>query len=386
MGGLILSVKSKKVTTEMNRRRWLAVFFTWEIIGFGVTLVISLLQKGLHEFIYFLILGLTITNTIGLIGSIFFAIYQKTLGERIKATLVHAVLTLILTAVVVTAGIQIALFIVSQACNLAVFHSVDERHILFIIINLVFAAIIAGTYLLFFFLENIKTELARDIAEAESLKRLENESKLALLETRLNPHFLFNTLNAMLNLVYESPQTLETMILNLAAIYRKVLTFSENTFISMEDELRLVQEYLEVEKIRLSGHLDFEISTENRIMSYKIPPFIIENVVENAVQQSIFAKKKGGKIFIGVHRVAETVFIHIRDNGVGFMRKGKSSGFGIFNIRQLLKLLYGDKAKFNVISLPDGGTQVSMELPWESVPHLAERSEQSESLVEEKVS
>jgi sensor histidine kinase YesM len=370
----------------MNKKRWLAAFFSWEIIGFSVTLAISPLQKSLHEFIYFLIFGLAITNMTGLLGSIFFVIYQRTLADRIKPMLAHVISTIILTAVVIAAGTQIALSLVKQVCNLDVFHSVDERHILFIIINLVFTAIIAGTYLFFFFFENTKAELARDIEETESLKRLEQESKLALMERRLNPQFLLNTLNAMLNLVYDSPQKLETMILNLSAIYRKVLTFSENTFITMEEELRLVQEYLEVEKIRLSGSLDYEISAENRVMSFKIPPFIIENVVENAVHQSIFARKKTGKIFIGVHRVANTVFIHIRDNRVGFMRKGESSGFGIFNIRQLLKLFYGDKANFNLVSLPGGGTQVSMELPWESVPQLAEGSEQPQNLVEEKVS
>lgn len=370
----------------MNRSKWLIVFFAWELMGLGAALAFSLTRGDFHEFVHFLILGLTVTNTIGLLGTIFFIAYQKTLGPRIRQRFVHIILAILMIAIVVVGGTEIALLLANQACNLDVIHSVDERHILSVIVNIIFAALIAGTNLVFFIAEKSKADIKKKIVEAESLKRLQTESKLAILETRLNPHFLFNTLNAMLNMVYDSPQKLENMILNLSAIYRKVLSMPENVFIPLEEELRLVREYLEIEKIRLSGKLDFEISSEERVMSYKIPPFIIETVVENAVNHSIFPKNKGGKIFIGVHKVAETVFIHIRENGVGFMRESDNEGFGIFNIRQLLKLAYDDKAKFSTTSLPGGGTQVSMELPWENTRQLVEQTEQPEGLLEEKIS
>jgi two-component system LytT family sensor kinase len=370
----------------MNRSKWLIVFFVWEIVGLGASLAFSLTKEDFHVFVHYLILGLTITNTIGLLGTIFFIAYQKTLGQRIRQRFVHVLFAILITAIVVLGGAEIALFLANRVCTLAIFHTVDQRHILSLIVNIIFAALIAGTNLIFFIAEKSKADIMKIIGETESLKRLQIESKLAILETRLNPHFLFNTLNAMLSMVYDNPRKLENLILNLSAIYRKVLATPENVFITLDEELRLVREYLEVEKFRLTDKLDFEISAEERVISYKIPPFIIENVVENAVNHSIFPKSKGGKIFIGVHRVAETVFIHIRENGVGFMRESESEGFGIFNIRQLLKLAYGDNAKFSTTSLPGGGTQVSMELPWENIRQLAEQTERPESLFEEKIS
>lgn len=366
----------------MNRSNWPAVFFLWEIMGLGVSLAISLPRGDFHEFIHYLLLGLTVTNAIGLSGFIAFAAFQKIFKRADTSTAVHIVFIIILILLVAPAGTAIAFFVVDSICNLATVHSADEGHILFLITNLIFSVLIAGAGIFYLLLEKSRVKIEKEIAEIESLKRLQSESKLAVLQTRLNPHFLFNTLNAMLSMVYDSPQNLESMILNLSAIYRKVLTLPENTFITIEEELRLVREYLEIEKIRLAGKLDFEISAEARILNFKIPPFIIETVVENAVNHSIFMNKKGGKIFIGVHRVAETVFIHIRENGIGFMRKQGGNGFGIFNIRQLLKLLYGENARFNTASLPGGGTQVSMELPWEGAPQLAERMEQPENLVE----
>lgn len=370
----------------MNRSKWLIVFFAWEIIGLGGSLAFSLTRGDFHEFVHFLILGLTVTNTIGLLGTIFFVAYQKTLGQRIRQRFVHVALAIVMIAIVVVGGTEIALLLANGVCDLSIFHTVDTRHILSLIVNIIFTALIGGTNLVFYIAEKTKADIKKKVVEAESLKRLQIESKVAILETRINPHFLFNTLNAMLTMVYDNPQRLENLILNLSAVYRKVLATSESVFVTLEEELRLVREYLEIEKIRLSAKLDFEISAEERIMGYKIPPFIIENVVENAVNHSIFPKNKGGKIFIGVHKVAETVFIHIRENGVGFMRESESEGFGIFNIRQLLKLAYGDKAKFSTSSLPGGGTQVSMELPWENTRQLAEQTEQPESLLEEKIS
>jgi len=368
----------------MSRTNWFAGVIAWEITGLLIALLGPLASTDFHGYLHFLLLGLTITNSAGLLGSILWLLYDAILGRRINRTAVNLLFGAVIAVIALGAGVFAGRGVVNQICNLEIAHAVESRHILFLIVNLIFVFLIAGAYTLLLLLERAKAGVERNIREREQWQRLELESKLAILQARLNPHFLLNTLNAILNLLYEQPQKVEHLLLNLSGIYRKVLTLTHAQFIPLEEELRLVREYLEIEKIRLDGRLEFDISAEEKVLGYKIPPFIIANGVESTIHQGVFSQKKGIKVFVGVHQVANAIFIHIRDNGMGSMRKSAEEGFGIFSVRELLKMAYGDKAKFSIASLPGGGSQVSVELPWESPPQLAEQIETSEAVNAEK--
>lgn len=369
----------------MSRTKWFAGVIAWEISGFLVALLGPLANPDVHGYLRSLILGLTITNSAGLLGSMLWLLYDTILVRRINRTVLNLLFSAVITAIAVGAGVLAGQGVVNRICNPAIAHAVESSHILFLVVNLAFVFLIAGAYTTVILLERSKTALEKNIREGEEWQRLELESKLAMLQARLNPHFLLNTLNAILNLVYEQPQKVEHLLLNLSGIYRKVLTLSHDQFIPLEDELRLVREYLEIEKIRLDGRLEFDISAEEKVLGYKIPPFVIANGVESTIHQGVFSQKKGIKVFVGVHQVANSIFIHLRDNGMGSMRKSQEGGFGILSVRELLKTAYGDKAKFNLASLPGGGSQVSIELPWESYPQLAERLETNETVSGEQV-
>lgn len=368
----------------MSRTNWFAGIIAWEITGFLIALLGPLGNPDFHSYLHFLLLGLTITNSAGLLGSVLWLFYDAMLGQRVNRPALNLLFGAFVAILAIGAGLFAGRWVVDQICNLETAHAVESRHILFLIVNLIFVFLIAGAYAMLLLLARAKTSMEKNLRGGEEWQRLELESKLAILQARLNPHFLLDTLNAILNLLYEQPQKVEHLLLNLSGIYRKVLTLSHDQLIPLEEELRLVRECLEIEKIRLDGRLEFDLSAEDKVLGYKIPPFIIANSVESTIRQGIFSQKKGIKVFVGVHQVANAIFIHIRDNGMGSMRKSAEEGFGIFSVKELLKMAYGEKAKFNISSLPGGGTQVSMELPWESPPRLAERMETNEAVSGEK--
>jgi two-component sensor histidine kinase len=201
------------------------------------------------------------------------------------------------------------------------------------------------------------------LEENRRMMHLQTRTKLAALQARVNPHFLFNTLNAMLTQVYKAPDKVEKMILTLSDIYRKVLTLPEDRFIPLEEEIQLVREYLEIEKIRMGERLSFSIDVQPGLESFKIAPLLIEPLVENAVIHGIGPKPEGGTVQIDIWRTEGKVEIVVADDGVGIDKKHSKAGFGLNSIQERLALSYKEKAVFSIIQREGGGIRIKMELP-----------------------
>jgi two-component system LytT family sensor kinase len=210
-----------------------------------------------------------------------------------------------------------------------------------------------------------RKRLEQKILENQKIKHLRTQAQLLALQSKINPHFLFNTLNTMLSLVYKSPEKVETMILNLSDIYRKVLQLPENELITLKEETDLIREYLEIEKIRMGERLGFNISLEPELETIKIPPLLIEPIVENAVIHGISPRPQGGTVDIEIKRNANKIAIQILDNGTGFETHPSKTGFGLQSIRERLQLIYKDRADFKMNTPSTGGTCVILELPYE---------------------
>ncbi len=216
--------------------------------------------------------------------------------------------------------------------------------------------------------DRLKQTIENKVKENEALKHLQVRTQLMALQAKVNPHFLFNTLNTMLSLVHKSPEKLETMILNLSDIYRKVLQFPELESIPLKEELVLVREYLEIERIRLGERLTYNIEVEPGLENRPVPPLLLEPVVENAVIHGIAPLSRGGSISIEVAQKESSMVISVIDNGAGIgdRKLENSSGFGLYSIRERLRLLYRDRGSFRITAAPGGGTCVTMEVPDES--------------------
>jgi hypothetical protein len=200
---------------------------------------------------------------------------------------------------------------------------------------------------------------------AERYKTLEAESlrfqmELKTLQSQINPHFLFNTLNSLSSLIPDNPELAEDLTIELADLFRKVLSASKKGWWLITDEVELIKSYLNIEKARLQGKLQFSIESLDTVQNIKIPCLIIEPLVENAIKHGINSMISGGSIRVGIVEKNDLI-ITVEDTltlSEVFPRSQdhNSEKVGIQNIKNRLKLIYGENAKLTLIQSDTGAT------------------------------
>ena len=239
----------------------------------------------------------------------------------------------------------------------------SRNHIYGLIVNFIMSI---SLFILIALYITLKKNLEKKIIENRKIIELQTKAQLIALQSKINPHFLFNTLNAMINLVYKAPEKVEKMILNLSDIYRKVLQYPENENIYLKDEIILIREYLEIEKIRMGDRLKYKILLGPDIGDCKIPPLIIEPIVENSIIHGISPKPEGGYIEIKIEKKDEKLIIIVSDNGVGLEEQKPKSGFGMISIKERLLLMYKNNAEIKIYNNFEKGVEVKLTLPYEN--------------------
>lgn len=202
-------------------------------------------------------------------------------------------------------------------------------------------------YFLFHFLDNYNSSLKY---EAKI-----NEIRLNHLKSQLNPHFIFNALNSVRALVDEDPSKAKTAITRISNILRFSLMMDKKQVIDFADELATVKDYLALEAIRFEERLELIYQIEDEAYSYKIPPMMLQTIVENAIKHGISNLVKGGLIEIKCREgLQEELYIQVKNSGYLNPNAPKSrkdeGGHGIENTKQRLKLLYGDNASFRIFN------------------------------------
>jgi two-component system LytT family sensor kinase len=200
----------------------------------------------------------------------------------------------------------------------------------------------------------------KEVAE-QKLLRLKTEAQLEALRAKVNPHFLFNTLNSIASLIPEDPTRAEEMVQRLSNLFHYSLTSGDRALVSLAEELDFVGEYLRIEKIRLGGRLDFSIDAGEFLDDALIPIMLVQPLVENAVNYGIAPAKIGGAIEIRCRKDRDRVSITIADTGKGFDPESVNEGFGIGSVRKRLELYYPGRYLFDIES--GRGTTVRIEIP-----------------------
>jgi sensor histidine kinase YesM len=198
--------------------------------------------------------------------------------------------------------------------------------------------------------------------EKERALKLASEARLASLESRLHPHFLFNTLNSISALILEDPLLAEQMVQRLAALLRTSLDACEQTHVPLREELKLVTDYLEIERARFRERLSYSINVEPRLESLPVPPLTLQPLVENSVKYAVSPRTTGGVIRISASLRKTTLALEVWDDGPGFNGEMIPYGHGIDNLRSRLLTLLGDEAELSVDST-GAGTSVTVYLP-----------------------
>lgn len=195
------------------------------------------------------------------------------------------------------------------------------------------------------------------------------QSRLQVLKFQLQPHFLFNTLNTISELIYKNPESAERMITDLSDLLRISLEKLEVQEVSLQQELDFLKKYVEIEQIRFHDRLTIEMNVSPDTLDAKVPNMILQPLVENAIKHGIAPLSQGGTIKVGAERQNGSLHLSVADNGVGLKETDISQipeGVGLKNTKSRLKHLYGQKHKFEILPINDGGVLLNLEIPFES--------------------
>ena len=187
-------------------------------------------------------------------------------------------------------------------------------------------------------------ETARQNAE---LSIIAKQAQLDNLAVQLNPHFLFNSLNSIKSLVIEDPKTARRAIDLLSDILRTSLYEKDATFITVIDELGLVKDYIELEKVRFEERLNMSINMDEAVENHMIPPLSIQLLVENAIKHGIDKRKNGGTIILSIVKKEAQLEITVQNPG-SIIDKGSETGIGLKNLSKRLMLQYNGEASLTL--------------------------------------
>jgi two-component sensor histidine kinase len=200
----------------------------------------------------------------------------------------------------------------------------------------------------------------------EALRELAVSAQLAALRAQVNPHFLFNSLNSIAQLIVTEPRKAEACVERLAEIYRYLLHRTNADFVPLAEELSVAESYLEIERARFGDALRVEEHIDARARDLLLPSLILQPLVENAVKHGISPKVGGGRVTIEARIDDGDLRLAVRDTGVGLVGDQRAiyeHGVGLRNVRDRLLRLYGADYAPQVVSQPGGGTTVTLRIP-----------------------
>lgn len=197
------------------------------------------------------------------------------------------------------------------------------------------------------------------------IQRLVSQAELRALQSQINPHFLFNSLNTLYGTIPRDASEARRLVLNLAEIFRYFLQ-SDRALIPLSEELEIVQAYLQIERLRLGEKLRTEIDVDKLAERALIPILSVQPLIENAVKHGVSSRSSRGLVRLVARVTAAGVRIEVSDDGRGFEASksapGGGCGVGLDNVRQRLRLCFGDPAILKIDSGPSGST-VSFLIP-----------------------
>lgn len=191
------------------------------------------------------------------------------------------------------------------------------------------------------------------------------EARLGALRMQMKPHFLLNSLNAILVLVRDKDHVTATRVLEeLGDILRQVLRTEQPEEVSLEQEIGFLRRYLGIEQVRFSDRLRTSFRLSPDILGAAVPEFILQPLVENAVRHGIAERMDAGQIIISARREGDDLVLIVEDDGPGFETDRPTAGVGLANTRERLQVLYGRQATLALAPRSGGGTVATIRLPY----------------------
>jgi sensor histidine kinase YesM len=218
-------------------------------------------------------------------------------------------------------------------------------------------------------------EALRLEVKSSELKTQLMRAQLSALKMQLQPHFLFNTLNAIMVLVrQQKTRDAEETVARLSDLLRCVLEDVDAQEVPLRRELEYLKLYLSIEQVRFQDRLRVEISADPETLGAAVPHMGLQPILENAIRHGIGRSSSAGRIEVRAARVDDTLEVRIRDDGPGFAppQAEQGRGIGLANTRARLHQLYGEAAQLKVEDAPEGGAIVTVSVPYRVIPGVSE--------------
>jgi LytS/YehU family sensor histidine kinase len=188
-------------------------------------------------------------------------------------------------------------------------------------------------------------------------------ARLDLLRSQLQPHFLFNTLNAVTTLMHRDVQAAESMLIRLADLLRLSLDLRDRQEVTLRQEMELTGAYLTIQRIRFGQRLKVSTAIDPAALDAQLPTMILQPLVENAVVHGVARRNATGHVAILASCTADKLRIVVRDDGPGLGSNAFREGVGLANTRERLAQLYGDRAALRIHSPDGGGVEAELLVP-----------------------
>ncbi|HUG38459.1 MAG TPA: histidine kinase, partial [Candidatus Limnocylindrales bacterium] len=222
-----------------------------------------------------------------------------------------------------------------------------------------YGLLVAGVQLF----QSYRSRRDRELRRARLETRL-HQAQLEALQGRLQPHFLFNTLNTISSVMYADPGRADRMIARLSDLLRSSLAAPERPEVSVEEELELLARYVDLMRARFGDRLEVDVDLAPDARGVAVPVFLLQPLVENAIQHGVSARAGPGRVEVSVTARDGQVVVRVRDDGPGPPPgPAPSDGVGLRSTRDRLRLLHGDRALLTLGRAPEGGAVVEVRFP-----------------------
>jgi LytS/YehU family sensor histidine kinase len=211
-------------------------------------------------------------------------------------------------------------------------------------------------------LQTSELQLKEKEVEREKALKLATEATLSSLESRLHPHFLFNTINSISSLIQEDPVRAEKMLSQMADLLRFSLDSARAGLVPLARELKIVHDYLEIEKARFEDRLRYRIQVSSEFDDLPFPPLSLQTLVENSVKYAVSVTRSGADVLVRAFRDGSYVVLTAEDNGPGFDATDLPPGHGLSSLTERLQSLYAGAAHLGISSRP-GHTVITLQVP-----------------------
>ena len=285
----------------------------------------------------------SVVVTFSIFLAVLYIISKTTAKLEGKVSTVKRIMSCLFVSLIIS---NIIIYVEWKLFNQFIFHCSAEVERIRIFENQVLATVLVIIVSLVFEIEHFVEQLKITVAEKERLEKENMRSQLESLKTQMSPHFLFNSFNALLSLIDSDKEKAKQFLLELSKVYRYVLEQNDNLVVELKEELKFINSYIYLNKIRFGDNLVFNTDIDAGILGKFIPPLTLQSLVENAIKHNIISENKPLTIHITNNKdqLIVTNNLQIRSEKI------VSTGIGLKNLQERFLILNNKKPEFGIVN------------------------------------